>query len=107
MANGGESEKAVDAYCRALTLSPGFVRARYNLGISCFNLRAYRQAVEHFLTALKQQNEGLGPLGAHGQMSDNIWRTLGTALSHLERPDLEISIINRDLEKLLKEFEIN
>ncbi|CAF1487300.1 unnamed protein product [Adineta steineri] len=106
LANGGQSEKAVDAYYHALTLSPGFVRARYNLGISCFNLSAYKQAVEHFLTALKQQSDGIGPQGTHVQMSENIWRTLAIAIGHLQRPDLEQSVINKDLTKLLDEFHI-
>ena len=106
LANGGQSEKAVDAYYHALTLSPGFVRARYNLGISCFNLSAYKQAVEHFLTALKQQSDGIGPQGTHVQMSENIWRTLAIAIGHLQRPDLEQSIATRDLSKLLREFQV-
>lgn len=106
LANGGQSEKAVDAYYHALTLSPGFVRARYNLGISCFNLSAYKQAVEHFLTALKQQSEGIGPQGTHVQMSENIWRTLAIAIGHLQRPDLENSVAKKDLSKLLTEFQI-
>lgn len=37
----------------ALTLSPSFIRARYNLGISCLNLNAYKKAIEHFLIALE------------------------------------------------------
>jgi len=106
LANGGQSEKAIDAYYHALSLSPGFVRARYNLGISCFNLSAYKQAIEHFLLALKQQNDGMGPQGSHVQMSDNIWRTLAIAIGHLQRPDLESSIATKDLTKLLNEFHI-
>ena len=35
--------------------SPGYIRCRYNLGISCINLKAYREAAEHFLTALNFQ----------------------------------------------------
>ena len=36
-------------------MRPGFVRCRYNLGISCINLKANREAAEHFLTALNFQ----------------------------------------------------
>lgn len=42
LANGHRSEEAVDAYYNALHLSPGFIRARYNLGITCVNLGANR-----------------------------------------------------------------
>ena len=47
IANGGENEKAVHAYHCALILSPSYIRARYNLGLCCLNLKAYQQAVEH------------------------------------------------------------
>ena len=40
LANGKRSEEAVSAYRNALNLSPGYIRARYNLGISCINLKA-------------------------------------------------------------------
>ena len=39
LANGNKSEEAVSAYHNALKHSPGFIRARYNLGISCINLK--------------------------------------------------------------------
>ncbi|EPY81933.1 hypothetical protein CB1_000693004 [Camelus ferus] len=41
LANGDRSEEAVEAYTRALEIQPGFIRSRYNLGISCINLGAY------------------------------------------------------------------
>lgn len=42
LANGSRPEEAVDAYHHALNLCPGFIRARYNVGITCINLNAYR-----------------------------------------------------------------
>ncbi len=42
LANGSRSEEAVDAYHHALQLSPGYIRTRYNLGIACINLGAYK-----------------------------------------------------------------
>ncbi|TMS10945.1 Peroxisomal targeting signal 1 receptor [Larimichthys crocea] len=60
LANGSRSEEAVAAYRRALELQPGFVRSRYNLGISCVNLGAHREAVEHFLEALSLQRQAAG-----------------------------------------------
>lgn len=89
-----------------MSLSPGFVRARYNLGISCFNLKAFQPAVEHFLTALKQQSEGIGPDGNRVQMSENIWRTLSLALGNLQRNDLEKFVVTKDLKSLLQVFHI-
>lgn len=41
LANSQNSEEAIDAYHHALELSPGLIRARYNLGISCMNLNCY------------------------------------------------------------------
>ena len=93
----------MNAYYHALTLSPGYIRARYNLGISCFNLNAYNEAIEHFLIALKQQNNGIG---THIQMSENIWRSLKIAINRLKRLDLEQYVVYKDLSKLLQEFQI-
>lgn len=42
LANGGRCEEAIEAYHNALLLCPGFVRARYNLGITCIHLDTYR-----------------------------------------------------------------
>ena len=42
LANGDRSQEAVEAYTKALELQPGFIRSRYNLGISCINLGAHR-----------------------------------------------------------------
>jgi len=41
-ANSNRNEEAIDSYYQALKLCPGFVRARYNLGIGCMNLGAYK-----------------------------------------------------------------
>ena len=52
LANSGRSEEAIAAYEQALNLSPNFVRARYNLGVSCININCHREAASHFLAAL-------------------------------------------------------
>ncbi|XP_029958967.1 peroxisomal biogenesis factor 5 isoform X2 [Salarias fasciatus] len=113
LANGSRSEEAVAAYRRALELQPGFVRSRYNLGISCVNLGAHREAVEHFLEALSLQRQaaGDGPSAARGpggvaatMMSDNIWSTLRMALSMMGESSLYAVADRRDLDTLLAHF---
>ncbi|XP_047217563.1 peroxisomal biogenesis factor 5 isoform X2 [Girardinichthys multiradiatus] len=113
LANGSHSEEAVAAYRRALELQPGFVRSRYNLGISCVNLGAHREAVEHFLEALSLQRQAAGdgaraargPGGAAATvMSDNIWSTLRMALSMMGESSLYAAADRRDLDTLLAHF---
>ncbi|XP_069415616.1 PEX5-related protein isoform X7 [Ovis canadensis] len=68
LANGDRSEEAVEAYTRALEIQPGFIRSRYNLGISCINLGAYRCIssicstinTEHKLPLFLLSNKSLG-----------------------------------------------
>lgn len=109
LANGSKSEEAVDAYHMALNLSPGFIRARYNVGITCINLKAYTEAAEHFLTALNQQARGkdVFSTGATSQMSDTIWSTLQMCLSLMDRSDLRPLIKDRNLQGLNKIFNID
>ena len=52
LANSGRSEEAIAAYEKALTINPNFVRARYNLGVSCINIGVLPQAAQHLLGAL-------------------------------------------------------
>ena len=52
LANSGRSEDAIAAYCKALDHNPNFVRARYNLGVSCINIGCYPEAAGHLLGAL-------------------------------------------------------
>ncbi|CAN7986346.1 unnamed protein product [Ixodes hexagonus] len=107
LANGSRSEEAVDAYRQALLLSPGFIRSRFNLGISCINLGSYREAAEHFLTALNMQSAGRGPLNRqqpNTAVSENIWSTLRMVFTLLNRPDLYKVADRRDLPSLNREF---
>ncbi|XP_029535966.1 peroxisomal targeting signal 1 receptor-like isoform X2 [Oncorhynchus nerka] len=115
LANGSRSEEAVAAYRRALELQPGFIRSRYNLGISCVNLGAHREAVEHFLEALSLQRQASGEgekvsasrgpgSTAATMMSDNIWSTLRMALNMMGESSLDVAADRRDLDTLLSYF---
>ncbi|KAH7137257.1 hypothetical protein B0J13DRAFT_448673 [Dactylonectria estremocensis] len=53
LANSGRSEEAIAAYQEALAMAPNFVRARYNLGVSCININCQQEAACHFLAALE------------------------------------------------------
>jgi peroxin-5 len=57
LANSGRSEEAIEAYVKALTINPNFVRARYNLGVSCINIHCYPEAAQHLLQALAMHRE--------------------------------------------------
>nr|CAD7596950.1 unnamed protein product [Timema genevievae] len=108
LANGQWSEEAVEAYHNALRLSPGFIRARYNLGITCVNLQAYREAAEHFLACLNQQAAGKNLEGksSNANMSSSIWSSLRLVVSSLDRHDLIDAVDNRNLLTLNKEFQV-
>ncbi|KJH45614.1 tetratricopeptide repeat protein [Dictyocaulus viviparus] len=76
LANGDRTPEAIAAYREALRRYPLYVRARYNLGISCLHLKSYREAVEHFVSALELQKGS----------SDNspIWPTLRSAMIRMQ-----------------------
>ncbi|CAG7834670.1 unnamed protein product [Allacma fusca] len=118
LANGGKSAEAIGAYRKSLEISPGCIRTRYNLGISCVNLGAYKEAAEHFLTSLNIQAAGKSgeePSSSVGVttgnkrsvMSDSIWSSLRMILHLLDRGELTSAIDHRDLETLNREFQIS
>ena len=125
LANSRRSEEAIDAYERALELRPNFVRARYNLGVSCINIGCFQQAAEHLLGALAMHKvdevEGvkrarkivgedvdeveLNRLVQQNQ-STNLYETLRRALSLMERRDLVDMVgSGMDVEAFRKEFD--
>lgn len=99
IASSGENAKAVEAYYQALSLSPGYVRARYNLGLCMLNLNAYEQAIEHFLIALKLQ--------MNSRTTEHIWRMLELAIVRSKRSDLIPYVVEKDLRKLFDIFHIS
>ncbi|KAG2462591.1 PEX5R protein, partial [Polypterus senegalus] len=107
LANGDRSEEAVEAYTRALDIQPGFIRSRYNLGISCINLGAYREAASNFLTALSLQRKSRSRQLSHQVMSGNIWAALRIALSMLDQPELFQAANAGDLDLLMRAFNLD
>ncbi|TMS20312.1 PEX5-related protein [Larimichthys crocea] len=107
LANGDRSEEAVEAYTRALELQPGFIRSRYNLGISCINLGAHREAASNFLTALSLQRKSRSRQQSHQVMSGNIWAALRIALSMMDQPELFQAANIGDLDLLMRAFNLD
>ncbi|KAF9469921.1 hypothetical protein BDZ94DRAFT_1317018 [Collybia nuda] len=103
MANSGNAGNALQYYHRALELNPGYIRARFNLGISCINLRRYDEAAQHILDALVLQgNDGVQDSDSldeiRGVQSSALWASLKTTCLHMQRVDLAALCDREDLE---------
>lgn len=110
MANNGQAEEALQFYYRALDLNPAYIRARFNLGISCINLRRYEEAQSHILDALVlQDSDGVaddsGMNDKRGVTNSTLWDSLKTTCLHLQRSDLAALCDKRDLDGFRNAFE--
>lgn len=129
LANSGRSEEAIEAYEQALTINPNFVRARYNLGVSCINIGCYPEAAQHLLGALSMhrvvEQEGRERAreivgGADGvddeqlermlhisqNQSTNLYDTLRRVFSQMGRRDLADKVVSgMDVNVFRKEFD--
>lgn len=126
LANSGRSEEAIDAYSRALELRPNFVRARYNLGVSCINIGCYEEAAQHLLGALAMhritEKEGLEKarqvVGDRNMtdakleemitqnQSTNLYDTLRRVFAQMDRRDLqELVGPSMNLDDMRRHFE--
>ncbi|KAJ7747335.1 hypothetical protein B0H16DRAFT_1663672 [Mycena metata] len=112
MANSGRAEEALQYYLRALELNPVYIRARFNLGISCINLRRFDEATHHILDALGlQESDGVTYGGnntanhSDGVTTTALWDSLRTASMHLQRPDLAAFCDRQDLEGYRRSFQ--
>ncbi|KAF8638021.1 hypothetical protein AX16_010653 [Volvariella volvacea WC 439] len=111
MANSGHAEEALQYYYRALELNPAYIRARFNLGISCINLRRYEEAAQHILDALVlQDSDGIkdstGLNDKRGVTSAALWDSLKTTCLHLQRVDLATLCDRQDLETFRLNFQL-
>lgn len=92
LANSNRSEDSIQAYHKALELKPSFVRARYNLAVSCLNIGCHKEAAEHLLTTLSMHEvEGLKAQQEHSYESynnDNIIETMKRVFVAMNRNDL-------------------
>ncbi|ORX62994.1 TPR-like protein [Hesseltinella vesiculosa] len=121
LANSKDTAGAIDAYFNALEINPAYVRARYNLAISCINLNQYQEAAEHLLTALAQQHQdamgsstmasapmvderGTIPSLPSG-MSENVWDSLRMVMFMMKREDLAAQCERRNLGAFRSEFD--
>jgi len=89
LSNGSKPEEALDVYREALRLRPTYTRAIFNVGVACLNIGAYKEAAEHFLSALSSQktsSDGIVPEG-EGK-SEQLWKTLKKAFNLMDRNDL-------------------
>ncbi|KIK44889.1 hypothetical protein CY34DRAFT_590141 [Suillus luteus UH-Slu-Lm8-n1] len=110
MANNGQAEEALQFYYRALDLNPAYIRARFNLGISCINLRRYEEAQSHILDALVlQDSDGVENDSSmddkRGVTSSILWDSLKTTCLHLQRTDLAALCDRRNLDGFRNAFE--
>ncbi|KIW56819.1 hypothetical protein PV05_05440 [Exophiala xenobiotica] len=129
LANSGRSEDAISAYCKALEVNPNFVRARYNLGVSCINIGCYPEAAGHLLGALNLHRvvgdqgmdqareimaaEGNGGIGdaelermIQQNESTNLYDTLRRAFTGMGRRDLTERVgAGMNLDQFRGEFE--
>ncbi|KIM26907.1 hypothetical protein M408DRAFT_330281 [Serendipita vermifera MAFF 305830] len=100
IANHGQAKEAIPYYHRALALNPSYIRARFNLGISCISLQKNEEAAEHILDALVlQENDNLESEGGRGITSSVLWDTLRSVCLHLHRSDLARLCERRDLNR--------
>jgi tetratricopeptide (TPR) repeat protein len=129
LANSGRSEEAIEAYEQALNINANFVRARYNLGVSCINIGCYPEAAQHLLGALSMHRvvaeegrerareiigggDGSGITDeqldhiVHQNQSTNLYDTLRRVFSQMGRRDLADMVESgMDVNVFRKDFE--
>ena len=106
LANSSKSEAAIEAYYKALEIRPAFVRARYNLGVSCINIGCYKEAAQHLLAALSLHKTDGPEDDMLANQSTNLYETLRRIFLAMERRDLVEKVGNgMDVNEFRNEFE--
>ena len=130
LANSGRSEEAIAAYEKAITINPNFVRARYNLGVSCINIGVMAEAAQHLLKALSMhrvfEREGMQRVKevigedtassticdddiermAGMNQSTNLLDTLRRVFTNMRRRDLSEKVVyGMDIEQFRGDFD--
>ncbi|RDA82837.1 hypothetical protein CP532_0756 [Ophiocordyceps camponoti-leonardi (nom. inval.)] len=104
LANSGRSEEAIAAYEQALSLAPNFVRARYNLGVSCININCQHEAACHFLAALEMHKsiEKAGRQQAREMLSGANGGTMvtGTGTGTGEGAQLPAGLVDEAIDRM-------
>jgi peroxin-5 len=91
LAHSKMNEEAIATYKKALSLKPNYARCWANLGIAHLNQNNYEESMRSFLSALKVYKD-------IGQ----VWSLLSSIAISLNRTDLYELVQNRNLEDLLK-----
>lgn len=118
LANSGRPEEAINAYEKALEINPNFVRARYNLGVSCINIGCFEEAAQHLLGALSMhkvardkaseqaRDLGIDPVRILHNESTNLYDTLRRVFGQMGRRDLaERVVAGMDVDSFRNEFD--
>ncbi|KAG8985369.1 Peroxisomal membrane signal receptor PTS1, partial [Tulasnella sp. 427] len=91
LSNGAKPEEALNVYREALRIRPTYTRAIFNVGVACLNIGAYKEAAEHFLSALSSQKTssgGVPPPDLNATRSEQLWKTLRKTFESMNRSDL-------------------
>ncbi|CAG8588766.1 1018_t:CDS:2 [Acaulospora morrowiae] len=109
LANVGKPNDALNAYSKALSINPYFVRAHFNIACALINMDRNLEAAQHLLVALSLQtdkNDYVQDTNSISSMSSNIWKTLKNCCENMDRQDLVLKCEIRDLDSFKSEFDL-
>lgn len=107
MANSQRYSEALNAYERALSLNPTYVRALYNMGVSYMNQSNYPKAVGFMVRALQYHLPVETPTDATVVSEalrtgyNTIWNTMRIVGDMWGREDINVLIEERNLSAIM------